>query len=205
MQKSKKNKIKYIFGFFTLFIISCQQNLDNENSEMSKGDKKETLEVLLIGKFHFENFNPKNNGDIVQVKIRDILTTENQAEVERISNAISDFKPNKIFVEYPYRLQYRLDSLFVSFSQNTNYKNQKRNELYQLGFKTAHKLNHNKIYGIDLQTDFPYDSLFTEMGKAKQFDLIRKDELELERIEKSEKKYLKLFFTIITKKEEKRI
>jgi hypothetical protein len=39
---------------------------------------------------------------------------------------------------------------------------------------------------MDYRTDFPYDSLLTQMQKAKQFHLIEKDSLELERIENFE-------------------
>ena len=38
---------------------------------------------------------------------------------------------------------------------------------------------------MDLRTNFPYDSLLTQMKKAKQFDLIKRDEIELNELEKS--------------------
>jgi len=178
--------MKHLFRLlvFTL-LISCQENRKNEIDKSSENPQNESLKVLLVGTFHFANFNPENNGDIVQKKISDVLTDENQTELENIALRIAEFKPDRIFVEESYKRQKKLDSIFSSFSKSTNYKTAKRQETYQLAFRVAKKLNHTKVYGIDLRTNFPYDSLLTEMKKAKQFDLINKDELELENLEKS--------------------
>ena len=176
--------MKYIFRFlvFTL-LISCHEN--QKSGIEKKSEKPETLEVLIVGTFHFANFNPKNNGDLVQKKIRDVLTHENQTELENIALKIAEFNPDKIFVEESYKRQEKLDSIFSSFPISTDYKTTKRQETYQLAFRVAKKLNHKKVYAIDLRTDFPYGSLLTEMKKAKQFELIKKDEFELKNLEKS--------------------
>lgn len=178
--------MKYLFGLlaFTL-LISCQENQKSGIEKKSEKPEIETLEVLLVGTFHFANFNPENNGDLVQKKIRDVLTDENQTELENIALKIAEFNPDKIFVEESYKRQEKLDSIFSSFPISTDYKTVKRQETYQLAFRVAKKLNHKRVYAIDLRTDFPYDSLLTEMKKAKQFELIKKDEFELEKLEKS--------------------
>lgn len=175
--------MKLIIGFFLIMIfISCKEKEVKENTLKSESGKTNKLEVLLLGTFHFANFNPENNGDVVQVNVRDILTDENQKELEAISDKIKTFNPDKIFVEYPYQSQSILDSIFSSFSTD-NYKNVKRSEITQLAFRTAKKLDHQKLYAIDYRTDFPYDSLLTQMEKAKQNHLIAKDSLELEKLE----------------------
>jgi hypothetical protein len=179
--------MKYILGFLVFFtFFSCKHNVKTEINENSENTESETIKVLLVGTFHFANFNPENNNDIVQKKVLDVLTEANQTELEKIALKIAEFKPDKIFVEESFSQQNKLDSIFNSFSKSADYKKVKRNETYQLGFRVAKKLNHNKIYGIDIRTDFPFDSLLTEMYKAKQFDLIKKDELELKKLEKSE-------------------
>jgi hypothetical protein len=178
--------MKYLFRLlvFTL-LISCQENQKSGIEKKSEKPEIKTLEVLLVGTFHFANFYPENNGDLVQKKIRDVLTDENQTELENIALKIAEFNPDKIFVEESYKRQEKLDSIFSSFPISTDYKTAKRQETYQLAFRVAKKLNHKKVYAIDLRTDFPYDSLLTEMKKAKQFELIKKDEFELEKLEKS--------------------
>ncbi len=178
--------MKYYFGLFLFTIfISCQENRKIEEKNEPNIEEKKTIDVLLVGTFHFENFNPENNSDIVQKQVSDVLTEENQAELKKISQRIIDFKPNKIFVEYSFKNQTKLDSLFNSFPKNADFKNQKRDELYQIGFRVAKKLNHENLYAIDTRTSFPYDSLLKQMKKAKQFDLIHKDELELKQLEET--------------------
>lgn len=49
-------------------------------------------------------------------------------------------------------------------------------------------MKQKKIYAIDYRTSFRYDSLIQQMTIAKQFDLISKDSIELERLEKKESK-----------------
>ncbi len=174
---------------FIIFICLCCQNNNSkiveENKSLETGNVK--VNALLIGTFHFANFNPKNNGDILQINIPDIFTDENQRELEHISQAIVDFNPDKIFVEYRYTKQHRLDSIYDTFIP-ANYKEASRNEIVQLGFRVGKILKHKRLYAIDYRTDFPYDSLITQMKKAKQFNLIKKDSLELERIETFENK-----------------
>ena len=170
--------ILILFLFSILF--SCQENKEKQNSS-----EKEALEILLVGTFHFENFNPKNNGDIVQKNVSDVLTLENQKELELIAQKISEFKPSKIFVEYSFKRQNKLDSLYQNLPKKVDFKNQRRDETYQIGFRVAKQLKHNKVFAMDLRTNFPYDSLLNQMKKAKQFDLIKRDELELEELQES--------------------
>ena len=58
---------------------------------------------------------PKNNGDVINVKYRDILNEDDQNELELISDKIKEFNPDKIFIEYPYDLQDKLDPMYTSF------------------------------------------------------------------------------------------
>lgn len=175
--------MKYLLKILALtLLLSCQENQKNG---INKKSQTAALKILLVGTFHFANFNPENNGDLVQKKIPDVLTDKNQSELENIALKIAEFKPDKIFVEEPFNRQEKLDSIFSSFPIAADYKTTRRQETYQLAFRVAKKLNHPKVYGIDVRTNFPYDSLLTEMRKAKQINLIKKDELELKALEKS--------------------
>lgn len=165
---------------FLALLSSCQGTTENEI--IIKETKK--LEVLLIGTFHFANFNPENNGDLVEANIPDVLTSKNQLELEKIANSIKSFNPDKIFVESRFERQQKLDSVYNLFPEKANFKTKKRSETIQIGFRVAKQLKHDKVYGIDIRTDFPYDSLVKQMEAAKQFDLITKDNDELDKLEK---------------------
>lgn len=168
-------------------VFSCQKNEKKTKKQSQKTARKEALQVLLIGTFHFENFDPSKNGDIIQKKICDVLTENNQKELARIAKKIVAFAPTKIFVEYPFKKQAKLDTIYQAFPSKAIFKHQKRNEIYQLAFRVAKQLQHNKIFAMDVRTHFPYDSLITQMKKAKQFDLIQKDQQELDALEASSK------------------
>jgi hypothetical protein len=170
--------MKYLFRLlvFTL-LISCQENQKSGIEKKSEKPEIKTLEVLLVGTFHFANFYPENNGDLVQKKIRDVLTDENQTELENIALKIAEFNPDKIFVEESYKRQEKLDSIFSSFPISTDYKTAKRQETYQLAFRVAKKLNHKKVYAIDLRTDFPSDKTLSEIIFHYNQDKYRKDDI----------------------------
>jgi hypothetical protein len=181
-----RKKMKRILSLGVLILlIACSDKNSEEKTITEVSEKGASINVLLLGTFHFANFNPENNGDILEIKVPDILTDENQKELEKITKAISDFKPDKIFLEYPHSKQAKLDSVYTSFNE-TDYSQAKRDERIQLGFRVAKRIKHKQVFAMDYRTDFPYDSLVKQMEKAKQFHLIEKDSLELERIEKFE-------------------
>ncbi|WP_281541919.1 DUF5694 domain-containing protein [Maribacter aestuarii] len=175
--------MKRLLSLFTLLIfVSCQQNEKSQIIESPNKEISEAIEVLIIGTFHFENFNPENNGDVIEVNLPDVLTIENQLELEKIAKAIVNFNPNKIFLEYPFAAQEKVDSIYKNFT-STDFSKVKRDERYQLGFRVAKMIDHEKVYAMDFRTHFPFDSLMTQMEKAKQYDLIAKDSLEVLKIE----------------------
>lgn len=178
--------MKQILNFGILILLfACSENNTQKKNTTNVNQEEPIIDVLLLGTFHFSNFNPENNGDVLEINVPDILTDENQKELEKIANVISDFKPDKIFLEYPYSKQAKLDSVYTNFNE-TDYSQAKRNERIQIGFRIAKTLKHKQVFAMDYRTNFPYDSLVNQMEKAKQFHLLEKDSLELERIEKFE-------------------
>lgn len=134
-------------------------------------------EVLLIGTFHFNN----PGADIAKTDKFDVLSENSQKELENISNQIKNYSPDKIFVEWDYDDNITLNSLFSLYIDNEyfdfvdkNYPKStfyKENEIFQLAFRAAKLSSHKKIYGIDIQTEFPFDSLLSSLEKAKQIEL----------------------------------
>lgn len=156
-------KIILLLVLFTLNLSSAQTK------------KKQ---ILLIGTFHFAN----PGLDIAQVKTFDIMSDKSQKELETISDKIKKFGPDKIFVEWKFSKQAELDQ-FYNKNTDSLFKNSK-NEITQLALRTAKKLNHKKLYGIDYRTRFPYDSLMMSMEKANQKDLMKINTESTERFQK---------------------
>lgn len=152
------------------FEYSSSTHISSENDS-----EKNKLEVLFIGTFHFNNYNPENNNDLQKSQVIDVLQDNYQKELEHISNKIAEFKPDKIFVERLYEQSAVLDSGYAKF--NKSYNETTRNEVVQLGFRTAKKLGHNKVYSHDYLKgiQFPYQEMVETMKNAGQDSLLRMD------------------------------
>ncbi|PTT16504.1 hypothetical protein DBR27_02460 [Flavobacterium sp. HMWF030] len=128
-------------------------------------------QILLFGSFHFEN----PGLDVAKVNTFNVMTDKSQKELENITDKIKKFGPDKIFVEWNYQKQAKLDQFFAK-NTDSLLKNDS-DERVQVALRSAKKLGHKKLYAIDYnETDFPYDSLVKEMKVANQLDLIKKNE-----------------------------
>ena len=108
-------------------------------------------EIILVGTFHYpDKF--------------EIFSNDVQSQIDEFVDRLASFHPNKIAVEFPYKMQKDLDELYAisdkySFKDRVVYGNVERygsvvpfksvNEIAQIGFRLGKKLRHDKIYGID--------------------------------------------------------
>ena len=135
-------------------------------------------QILLIGTFHYSN----PGLDVAQLNSFNIMSEKSQKELEIMSDKIKKFGPDKIFVEWEFKKQADLDK-FYNKNTDSLFKTNK-SEITQLALRTAKKLNHKKLYGMNLYTSFPYDSLMMSMEKANQKDLMKRNEESKKRNEK---------------------
>ena len=97
------------------------------------------------------------------------MSEKSQKELEIMSDKIKKFGPDKIFVEWEFNEQADLDKFYNKNTDSLLKTN--KNEITQLALRTAKKLNHKKLYGIDYRNRFSYDSLMISMDKANQKNL----------------------------------
>lgn len=201
--------MKYLFFYITLLLVSCHPNKIEEKSDILQESNKDKLQVLLIGSSHWNNYQSEGL-DVVQTNEVDILSKQYQNDLELIVSKIKAFNPDKIFVERTINYQPKLDSLYNLY-KTTNWGDRRRNEIYQLGFRTAKILGHQKVYGVDHRnTSFPYDSLIKTMKKAGQTKLITAFNEDIEQYEKtfnifiSEKKSLQEILYFLNDKQQRK-
>jgi hypothetical protein len=140
--------------------VGCESQTTFKNQKLDN-----TIEVLVIGTSHWNNYTNQGS-DVAKPNEIDILDKKYQDELNQIVNEIANFKPTKIFIERTPNRQIEIDSLYRIY-KSTNWGDNQRNEIYQLGFRTAKKLNHEKLYCVDnYDYVFPIDSVRT---KAKEF------------------------------------
>ncbi|WP_375559494.1 DUF5694 domain-containing protein [Bernardetia sp. OM2101] len=149
-----------------VFLLCISFSVIAQNSEQSK-----PTEVLLFGTFHFNN----PGLDAAKTKSFNIESEKSQAELDEITDKIKGYNPSKIFVEWEYNEQEELDSLYDLYLKGTYFENPelsdfyKKNEIFQLAFRAAKKLGHNKVYAMDYtDVNFPFDSLMEVAQKNNQ-------------------------------------
>ena len=136
-----------------LIVLSCKNINDEQKNEVSSGHINSELiqlnlpvaNIAVLGTFHFvanvDSYKRKNNIDVMSPKI--------QKELDELVNTLSYYKPTKILVEFPIAEQKELDSLYQEYRKG-NYK-LGHGEQMQIGFRLAKLLNHEHVYGVDVQ------------------------------------------------------
>ncbi|EAZ79874.1 DUF5694 domain-containing protein [Algoriphagus machipongonensis] len=154
-------QISFISLFFLLFSCSepSQKQQEQDSKDIFSGlmddfpiiDKKPSHQVLTLGVFHFDR--SRDGSDVVAKNHIDITTDENRSELDEIIKKLEEFNPSKIAVEWRPEYQDRLDSLFREYLEG-NYSLEK-NEAFQIGFKLAKSLGHDKVYCVDNNPPMP--------------------------------------------------
>ncbi|MEG2290734.1 MAG: DUF5694 domain-containing protein [Clostridium sp.] len=118
---------------------------------------EEKAKILLLGTYHFD----KGGGHLIDLDSGDITTDKRQDEINELLEKIMKFKPNKIAVEAKREKEKELNEIYSEFCIDNSIKSNEvighRNEIVQIAFKLANKLNHNKIYPVDVPVDLPED------------------------------------------------
>lgn len=145
-------------------------------------------QILVLGTFHFQN----PGLDVAKINTFNVMSDKSQKELEGITNKIKKFGPDKIFVEWNYQKQDKLDQFYNKNTDSLFHKN--ADEITQLALRSAKKLGHTKLYAIDYKnTYFPYDSLVKGMKAAGQLDLITKDEEDMKKYQINQNKKIAKF------------
>ncbi len=110
-------------------------------------------QVLLLGTFHFAGEQVDVNTTSADLRVN-ILSPSRQAQVEEVLGQIARFKPTKIAIEASPGAKQYIDSVYRAYRRG-HFQGDKRvrreDELYQLGFKLAHRLGHSELFPIDAQ------------------------------------------------------
>ncbi len=99
-------------------------------------------QVMLLGTFHFD----APGLDALNTKV-DMTTPQRQREIEEVVRLLERFRPTKVAVEAPLDAEGRLQERFQAY-RNGSFA-LPPNEIYQLGFRLAARLGHERLYPID--------------------------------------------------------
>lgn len=111
------------------------------------------VHVMLLGTYHFDG----SATDAVKQPTADPLTPARQAQLQELSERLARWRPQQIAVEWA-----------ASFADSTTawYKRYQasgvttsRNEVVQIGFRLARRLQHPTVYPVDYQMGIGNDSI----------------------------------------------
>lgn len=115
-------------------------------------DASPSVEVLLLGTVHLDN----PGRDVNNPTVPDVLLPEKQAELAALRDSLAQFRPTKMAIEVRRRHQAAIDSLYRRFRagrMDTSFAVgdfvSVRSEQYQLGFRLARRLDHERIWAVD--------------------------------------------------------
>ena len=113
------------------------------------------IKIILLGTFHFNQ-----SLDSSSKLHSNLFTDKRQKEVNEIVNKLANQKPDKIFLEFTEKDQPYYDSIYNDYCQGHEPQRlrTKANEIFQLGMKTAKKLNQKKVFGMNYQPEELADS-----------------------------------------------
>ncbi|HRF97645.1 MAG TPA: DUF5694 domain-containing protein [Aggregatilineales bacterium] len=125
-------------------------------------------QVMLLGTYHFDN----PNNDYIKTNYDSILSEKRQQEVQTVLDQLAHFNPTHIAIEVaPSRME-KINERYTQYRQGTF--DITGNEIYQLGFRLAHHLNHAQLYGIDYPQEMHIDKVFDYAPTNGQGDILEK-------------------------------
>ncbi len=115
------------------------------------------IKIILLGSFHFNQ-----SIDSTSKLHANLFTYKRQNEVEDLVTKLVNQKPDKIFLEFAEKDQLFYDSIYNDYLQGKEPQRlrTKANEIFQLGMKTAKRLGHKKVFGINYQPEELADSTY---------------------------------------------
>lgn len=134
-------------------------------------DRPDEVEVMILGVYHFSS----PGSDVVNVEVDDFLHPRRQSELANLAHTLAQWRPTRIVVEE--------EAEGPHFSLENYTRTQEllltdRNETVQLGFRLAHLLGHEAVYGFDERPRdgepdyFPFEAVQFFAQRSGQEDLL---------------------------------
>ena len=113
------------------------------------------IKILLIGTWHFDvnGTSDRNRNDLA-----DLTSSKRQREIDSVDAQLAAFRPDKFFVENTPARQARWDSLYQLMQQGKLSDTVSKNEVFQIGLKTARKAGLKRgVTCVDFRQDIRMD------------------------------------------------
>lgn len=133
------------------------------------------VEVMILGTYHMAN----PGLDLHNVKADDVLAEDRQQQLQAVADGLARFNPNRVAVERNVDDQPgRTVPAYHDYLAGK--RNESRNEIDQIAFRLAEKLNLAEVHGIDVDGDFPYAAVEAFARKSGRYAELEKASKETE-------------------------
>jgi hypothetical protein len=103
------------------------------------------VEVMVLGTYHFGN----PGQDLNNVRADDVRTPQRQKELAALAAALAEWRPTRVMIERQVRAPDLADPNYRGFTPAMLLEDP--DERVQIGYRVAHLLGHEIVYGIDEQ------------------------------------------------------
>jgi hypothetical protein len=110
------------------------------------------IKVYIVGTFHFD----ASAADLNHGKAVDMRTPQKQRELDELVSKLQKTRADKVFVEYQLKDQPHIDSTYALYRKTKLAPG--NNEIYQLGYRLADKLNLGRVLCADAQLGLNFDA-----------------------------------------------
>lgn len=131
----------------------------------AKPEARPQGEAMVLGVYHFGG----SETDLVSSAEDNIFAPERQTELERITDSLAEWGPDKIMIEARPDRQAEFDEKYRAYLDGEAELN--GNERQQLGFRLAKKLGHDRVYAIDFHNGMDFEAMMTALDEAGQDEL----------------------------------
>jgi len=101
---------------------------------------------MLLGVYHMNN----PDGDVFGLEADDVTTPDRQEELEALAERLEAWHPDAVCAEFPKAVQSSIDTEYDRYRATDSLAElDEREELVQIGFRLADRLDHNRVHGVD--------------------------------------------------------
>ena len=118
--------------------------------------------VMILGTFHFVTLAPHE----IHVEPDDMMSPTRQIEIWELVEALKNYVPTMIALEAPSEFDENFNAFYTRYldgswdsSHSPELQRLERSELFQIGFRLAKALSHDRVYAIDEMTSKPLERM----------------------------------------------
>jgi Family of unknown function (DUF5694) len=179
--RNADSQVRYFDVFPFRLLLVCPALLAATISVAQTAPAQAPVSVMIVGDFHMDN----PDRDLHDMKADDVLLPKRQAEIAAIAQSLAKFSPTKVMAEAPPAWP---DERYAKYLAGTLPPS--RDEVVQLGFRLAQTSGLKRVYGIDVDGEFPYEAVQAFAKTHGQTQLLDRAGAEIEAFTQGQTKLL---------------